>query len=72
MEKSIKQLVACNLSKEGTAIEEYYNLLESMELQHYDQDDINIIKEIISDEKNHIVKLSKLSTKYDNIPINKN
>ena len=53
--------IAANLGDEAEAIEGYYRLLEVIT----DPGDQDILKEIISDEKNHMTLLKNLSLKYD-------
>lgn len=58
-----------NNESELSAIEGYQKLLAV--IGEDDKEAIDIINEIISDEKNHVVKLNELMEKYDNIPPNK-
>ena len=46
----VKELCAKNIAEEAKAIENYYPLIEALELEK-DYEGIEIIKEIISDEK---------------------
>lgn len=63
--------IALNLKSEWDAIEGYQKLIPFFEL-HDDQDSIDKIREIISDELNHAEVLRKIMKKYDgNIPTNK-
>ena len=65
---SVKELCAKNIADEAEAIEGYYPLLEELELEK-DEEGVAIIKEIISDEKNHLNLLQGLMMQYDNIKI---
>lgn len=65
---SVKELCAKNIADEAEAIEGYYPLLEALELEK-DEEGIAIIKEIISDEKNHLNLLQGLMMQYDEIKI---
>lgn len=65
---SVKELCAKNIADEAQAIEGYYPLLEALELEK-DEEGIDIIKEIISDEKNHLNLLQGLMAQYDDIKI---
>lgn len=61
----IAAAIALNTADENTAIEGYYELLDLLA----SPEDKDIIREIISDEKNHRELLAKLAEKYDgNIP----
>ena len=63
--------VAFNLKAEWDAIEGYQKLIPFFEM-HEDEDSIDKIREIISDELNHAEVLRKIMRKYDgNIPTNK-
>lgn len=63
--------IAHNLMGEWDAIEGYQKLIPFFEM-HQDQDSIDEIREIISDELNHAEKLRKIMKKYDGkIPTNK-
>lgn len=62
--------IALNLQGEWDAIEGYDKLIPFFEL-HGDQESINHIREIISDELNHAEILRGILSKYDgNIPTN--
>ena len=61
--------ISKNCAAELTAIEGYQKLLAV--IGEDDKEAIDIINEIISDEKNHVVKLNELMEKYDNISPNK-
>ena len=61
--------ISKNCAAELTAIEGYQKLLSL--LGDDDENDLDVINEIISDEKNHIEKLTKLMRKYDRIAANK-
>lgn len=65
---SVKELCAKNIADEAQAIEGYYPLLEELE-EAKDDEAIAMIKEIISDEKNHLNLLQAIMLKYDNIKI---
>jgi len=58
---SIAAAIAANNEDEHEAIKGYYELLELIS----DPADQDVIKEIISDEKNHAERLSNLALKYD-------
>lgn len=63
--------IAHNLVGEWDAIEGYQKLIPFFEM-HEDQEAIDHIREIISDELNHAEILRELMRKYDNnIPTNK-
>lgn len=63
--------IALNLESEWDAIEGYQKLIPFFEM-HEDQDSIDKIREIISDELNHAEVLREIIKKYDgNIPTNK-
>lgn len=63
--------IAINLEGEWDAIEGYQKLIPFFEL-HGDQDAIDKIREIISDELNHAEVLRDLMRRYDgDIPTNK-
>ena len=61
--------IAKNNESELSAIEGYQKLL--VVIGKDDREAIDIINEIISDEKNHILKLNQLMEKYDSISPNK-
>lgn len=65
---SVKELCAKNIADEAQAIEGYYPLLEELE-EGKDDEAIAMIKEIISDEKNHLNLLQAIMLKYDKIKI---
>lgn len=67
---SIKELCAKNIADEAEAIEGYYPLLEALE-EEKDEDAIAIVKEIISDEKNHLNLLQVIMMEHDEIKIAK-
>jgi rubrerythrin len=54
-------LLAKNAADEQEAIQGYYELLPKI----MGAEDIATIKEIISDEKNHAMKLAQMALKYD-------
>ena len=63
--------IALNLEGEWDAIEGYQKLIPFFEL-HRDNDSIEKIREIISDELNHAEVLREIMSKYDgDIPTNK-
>ena len=63
--------IALNLEGEWDAIEGYQKLIPFFEL-HRDNDSIEKIREIISDELNHAEVLREIMNKYDgDIPTNK-
>ena len=63
--------IALNLEGEWDAIEGYQKLIPFFEM-HNDEDAIEKIREIISDELNHAEVLRELMSQYDgNIPTNK-
>lgn len=64
----VKELCAKNIAEEAKAIENYYPLIEALELEK-DYEGIEIIKEIISDEKNHLNLLQGLMLEHDKIKI---
>lgn len=62
--------IALNLKGEWDAIEGYQKLIPFFKL-HSDNDSVNKIREIISDELNHAEVLREIMSKYDdNIPTN--
>lgn len=67
---SVKELCAKNIADEAQAIEGYYPLLEELEAEK-DDDAVAIIKEIISDEKNHLNLLQAIMLEHDDIKIAK-
>lgn len=63
--------IALNLQGEWDAIDGYQKLIPFFEM-HNDEDSIDKIREIISDELNHAEVLRDIMRKYDgNIPTNK-
>lgn len=56
--------VSLNIKGEFDAIEGYDKLIPWFEKNH-DKESINIVREIISDEKNHVELLKKVLSKYD-------
>jgi rubrerythrin len=58
-------VIAQNNHDEWTAIEGYYELLDIMTEIGAEAKDIDQIKEIISDEKNHSHLLTEMAHKYD-------
>lgn len=67
---SIKELCAKNIADEAEAIEGYYPLLEELE-EAKDEESIALVKEIISDEKNHLNLLQAIMLAHDEIKIAK-
>ena len=67
---SVKEYCAKNIADEAQAIEGYYPLLAALE-EAKDEDGIALVKEIISDEKNHMNLLQVIMLKHDNIEIAK-
>lgn len=65
----IASLISKNNEGELDAIEGYQELLSF--IGDEDKEAVEIIEEIISDEKNHIEKLNQLMLKYDSIEPNK-
>lgn len=65
---SVKEYCAKNIADEAEAIEGYYPLLEALEAEG-DKDGVALVKEIISDEKNHMNVLQVIMAKYDKIEI---
>lgn len=65
---SVKELCAKNIADEAEAIEGYYPLLEELEAIK-DEESIAMIKEIISDEKNHMNLLQAIMLAHDEIKI---
>ncbi len=53
--------IAKNAADEESAIQGYYEILPKI----MDKADQDVIKEIISDEKNHAMLLAKMMLKYD-------
>jgi rubrerythrin len=65
---SVKELCAKNIADEAEAIEGYYPLLDELEAAG-DKEGLALVKEIISDEKNHLNLLQRIMLKHDNIDI---
>ena len=65
---SVKEYCAKNIADEAQAIEGYYPLLDALE-QAGDTNGVALVKEIISDEKNHMNLLQVIMLKHDNIEI---
>ena len=61
----ISSLLRANAQDENDAMRKYYQLLTILT----DKEDIDIIKEIISDEKNHEKLLNQLDYKYSRIKV---
>lgn len=64
----VKELCAKNIADEAKAIEGYYPLIEALEANN-DEEGVALVKEIISDEKNHMNLLQGLMLEYDKIKI---
>ena len=68
---TVASQIALNIKGEWDAIEGYQKLMPFFE-QYEDEEAIDQVREIISDELNHAEVLRKLMKKYDgNIPTNK-
>lgn len=66
---SVASQISFNIKGEYGAIEDYNKLIDFLSI-YDDQEGVDIIKDIISDEKAHSEKLNKILMKYDgNIPI---
>lgn len=66
---TVASQISLNLKSEYEAIEGYDKLIPFLEL-YDDQNSIDMIKEIVSDEKNHSELLNKILMKYDSgIPV---
>lgn len=65
---NVKELCAKNIADEAEAIEGYYPLLEALE-EEKDEEAIAMVKEIISDEKNHLNLLQAIMLDHDKIKI---
>jgi rubrerythrin len=65
---SVKEYCAKNIADEAQAIEGYYPLLEAL-VEANDLEGANLVKEIISDEKNHLNLLQVIMAKHDDIKI---
>lgn len=61
---SIKVLTAKNLEAEAEAIKKYYPLVDALELAG-DKEGADIVREIISDEKNHLNLLQVILMHHD-------
>lgn len=61
----ISSLLRANAQDENDSMRKYYQLLTILT----DKEDIDIIKEIISDEKNHEKLLNQLDYKYSRIKV---
>lgn len=61
----LASVIAHNNQDEWGAIEGYYEMLDILTAIGADQADIDQIKEIISDEKNHSHMLAEMAQKYD-------
>lgn len=68
--KSISELIAENNRDEQTAIANYETLILRLNEVGADAEDIDHIREIISDEKNHSEVLNEILLKYDEITPN--
>lgn len=69
MEMSLASEISKNCADELTAIEGYQDLLSL--IGDSDPEAVDVISEIISDEKNHVERLTKLMKKYDDISASK-
>ena len=67
---TVKELCAKNIADEAEAIEGYYPLLEALE-EEKDDACVALVKEIISDEKNHMNILQMIMLAHDEIKIAK-
>lgn len=66
---AVASQISLNIKDEFGAIEGYNKLIDFLAM-YDDQEGIDQVREIISDEKNHSEVLSKLLMKYDgNIPV---
>lgn len=63
----VAEEIAKNMKAESDAMEEYYPLLNILE----DEKDRATVEEILSDEKNHLIKLQAMQRKYDGIAPNR-
>lgn len=69
MKMSLASEISKNCADELTAIEGYQDLLSLV--GDSDPEVVDVVSEIISDEKNHVERLTKLMKKYDDIPASK-
>lgn len=66
---AVASQISLNIKGEFGAIEDYNKLIDFLAM-YDDQEGIDQVREIISDEKNHSEVLNKLLMKYDgNIPV---
>lgn len=66
---AVASQISLNIKGEFGAIEDYNKLIDFLAM-YDDQEGVDQVREIISDEKNHSEVLSKLLMKYDgNIPV---
>lgn len=66
---AVASQISLNIKDEFGAIEGYNKLIDFLAM-YDDQEGVDQVREIISDEKNHSEVLSKLLMKYDdNIPV---
>ena len=68
---SIAALIAENNQDEQEAIKNYEVLLSCMKDIGASDDQLAVVEEIVSDEKNHSMRLTQLLQEYDNIKPNK-
>lgn len=64
MNKDVAELVAKNMKAEADAIEEYIPLIVALE-EAGDSEGANVVREIVSDEKNHQNLLQVILLKHD-------
>lgn len=64
MNDPIKILTAENIEAEAEAIKKYYPLIDALEAQG-DKEGADIVREIVSDEKNHLNLLQGILMKHD-------
>lgn len=69
MRMSLASEISKNCADELTAIEGYQDLLSL--IGDSDPEAVDVINEIVSDEKNHVERLTKLMKKYDDISASK-
>lgn len=69
MKMSLASEISKNCADELTAIEGYQDLLSL--IGDSDPEAVDVINEIVSDEKNHVERLTKLMKKYDDISASK-
>lgn len=69
MKMNLASEISKNCADELTAIEGYQDLLSL--IGDSDPEAVDVISEIVSDEKNHVERLTKLMKKYDDISASK-